>query len=92
MFDVVGDVGDVLEPHGDAHEAGRDADRQPFLLGEAPRLLFPFARRIVSDAIRDGGFPPLMLEPIDFNGLYVQQAAARAQGGEPTSIEGVGNA
>jgi preprotein translocase subunit SecB len=65
---------------------------QPFLLGEAPRLLFPFARRIVADAIRDGGFPPLMLEPIDFNGLYVQQAAARAQDGEPTSIEGVGQA
>ncbi|MGN6277943.1 MAG: protein-export chaperone SecB [Sphingomonas sp.] len=65
---------------------------QPFLLGEAPRLLFPFARRVVSDAIRDGGFPPLLLEPIDFNGLYVQQAAARAQGGEPTSIEGVGQA
>jgi len=65
---------------------------QPFLLGEAPRLLFPFARRIVADAIRDGGFPPLMLEPIDFNGLYIQQAASRAQDGEPTSIEGVGNA
>ena len=65
---------------------------QPFLLGEAPRLLFPFARRIIADAIRDGGFPPMLLEPIDFNGLYVQQAAARAQAGEPTSIEGVGNA
>jgi len=65
---------------------------QPFLLGEAPRILFPFARRIVADAIRDGGFPPLMLEPIDFNGLYVQQAAQRAQAGEPTSIEGVGQA
>ena len=65
---------------------------QPFLLGEAPRLMFPFARRIVADATRDGGFPPLLLEPIDFNGLYMQQAAQRAQDGEPTSIEGVGNA
>ncbi|USI73954.1 protein-export chaperone SecB [Sphingomonas morindae] len=46
---------------------------QPFLLGEAPRLLFPFARRVVADAVRDGGFPPLMLDPIDFNGLYFQQ-------------------
>jgi preprotein translocase subunit SecB len=64
---------------------------QPFLLGEAPRLLFPFARRVVADAIRDGGFPPLLLEPIDFNGLYVQQAAQRAQG-EPASIEGAGQA
>ncbi len=52
---------------------------QPFLLGEGPRLLFPFARRVVADAVRDGGFPPLLLEPIDFNGLYMQQAEARAQ-------------
>ncbi len=47
---------------------------QPFLLGEAPRLLFPFARRVLSDAVRDGGFPPLLLEPIDFAQLYVQQS------------------
>jgi preprotein translocase subunit SecB len=46
---------------------------QPFLLAEAPRLIFPFARRVVADAVRDGGFPPLVLEPIDFNGLYYQQ-------------------
>ena len=51
---------------------------QPFLLGEAPRLLFPFARRVVADAIRDGGFPPLLLDPIDFGALYMQQAAAAA--------------
>ena len=51
---------------------------QPFLLGEAPRLLFPFARRVLADAVRDGGFPPLMLEPIDFNGLYYQQLEERA--------------
>ncbi|MFL9841487.1 protein-export chaperone SecB [Sphingomonas sp. ST-64] len=50
---------------------------QPFLLGEAPRLLFPFARRVLADAVRDGGFPPLMLEPIDFNGLYEQQRMER---------------
>ncbi|MGY4396566.1 preprotein translocase subunit SecB [Sphingomonas sp. UYAg733] len=52
---------------------------QPFLLGEAPRLIFPFARRVLADAIRDGGFPPLMLEPIDFAALYQQQAAADDQ-------------
>jgi preprotein translocase subunit SecB len=46
---------------------------QPFLLAEAPRILFPFARRILADAVRDGGFPPLMLEPIDFGGLYMSQ-------------------
>jgi preprotein translocase subunit SecB len=57
---------------------------QPFLLGEAPRLLFPFARRVLADAVRDGGFPPLMLEPIDFAQLYLQQAEANAAGvGEP---------
>jgi preprotein translocase subunit SecB len=48
---------------------------QPFMLAEAPRLLFPFARRIVADAVRDGGFPPLMLDPIDFAALYMQRAA-----------------
>lgn len=52
---------------------------QPFLLAEAPRLLFPFARRVLADAVRDGGFPPLVLDPIDFNALYVQQAQAAAQ-------------
>jgi preprotein translocase subunit SecB len=47
---------------------------QPFLLAEAPRILFPFARRILADTVRDGGFPPLMLEPIDFSQLYMAQA------------------
>lgn len=49
--------------------------RQPFMLAEAPRLLFPFARRVIADAVRDGGFPPLMLDPIDFAALYMQRAA-----------------
>ncbi|MEM7780828.1 MAG: protein-export chaperone SecB [Pseudomonadota bacterium] len=48
-----------------------------FLFAEAPRILFPFARRVVSDAVRDAGFPPLMVDPIDFNGLYIQQLQAR---------------
>ena len=43
---------------------------QPVLLIEGPHLLFPFARRIVADVIRDGGMPPLMIEPIDFASLY----------------------
>lgn len=46
---------------------------QPVLLVECPRMLFPFARRVLSDATRDGGFPPLMLNPIDFTALYRQQ-------------------
>ena len=50
-----------------------DDQLQPFFLAEAPRILFPFARRVVADAVRDGGFPPLLLEPIDFHGLFMQQ-------------------
>jgi len=50
----------------------------PFLLIECPRMLFPFARRIVSDVTRDGGFPPLNLETVDFIALYRQEIARRA--------------
>ena len=56
---------------------------QPFLLVEAPHLLFPFARRVLADAVRDGGFSPLMLEPIDFAALYRQQLEQQSQGVEP---------
>jgi len=59
---------------------------QPFFLAEAPRILFPFARRVVADAVRDGGFPPLLLEPIDFHGLFLQQAQAEGQGDIPTPV------
>lgn len=57
---------------------------QALVMIECPRLLFPFARRIVADATRDGGFPPLMIDPIDFVTLYRRklqeaQAAAAAQ-------------
>jgi preprotein translocase subunit SecB len=48
---------------------------QPFLLAEAPRILFPFARRVIADCVREGGFPPLMLDPIDFASLYMQRQA-----------------
>jgi preprotein translocase subunit SecB len=54
----------------------------PFLLAEAPRLLFPFARRVVADAVRDGGFAPMLLEPIDFHALYLQQAEMNAAEGD----------
>ena len=43
---------------------------QPALLIECPRILFPFARQIISDSTRNGGFPPLMIDPIDFARLY----------------------
>jgi preprotein translocase subunit SecB len=54
------------------------------LLIEGPRLLFPFARQILADASRNGGFPPLMVDPVDFNALYRQRAAqAQAAAGQP---------
>jgi len=49
---------------------------QPTVMIECPRLLFPFAREIVATATRNGGFPPLLLEPIDFVTLYRQRMAA----------------
>ncbi|WP_257167606.1 protein-export chaperone SecB [Bradyrhizobium sp. SRS-191] len=54
----------------------------PMLLIECPRLLFPFAREIVANSVRDGGFPPLMLDPVDFVSLYRQnmERQAAAQG------------
>lgn len=52
----------------------------PFLMIECPRMLFPFVRRIVSDVTRDGGFPPLNLDNIDYVALYRQQLAQRQQG------------
>jgi preprotein translocase subunit SecB len=53
--------------------------KHAFTFAEAPRILFPYARRVVSDAVRDAGFAPLMLDPIDFNGLYMQQLQQRQQ-------------
>lgn len=52
---------------------------QQLILIECPRILFPFARNIIANAIRDGGFPPLMIDPVDFGALYrnrFQQAQA----------------
>ena len=60
------------------------ATQQAILLIQAPHMLFPFVRRIVSDVVRDGGMPPLMIEPIDFMSLYqarVAQAAGQAPQG-----------
>jgi preprotein translocase subunit SecB len=59
----------------------------PFLLIECPRMIFPFVRRIVADVTRDGGFPPLNLDNIDFVALYRQQLAQlqQAQAGEATA-------
>ncbi len=50
----------------------------PFVLIECPRMLFPFARQIVADTVRNGGFPPLMIDPVDFVTLYRQRMAQQA--------------
>jgi preprotein translocase subunit SecB len=55
---------------------------EPVLLVECPRILFPFARNILSDVTRDGGFPPVLLQPIDFVALWqARRAQAQAQPG-----------
>ena len=56
-----------------------DDQMHPFLLIECPRMLFPFVRRVVSDVTRDGGFPPLNLETIDFVALYRNELLRRQQ-------------
>jgi preprotein translocase subunit SecB len=49
---------------------------QPVVMIEGPRLLFPFARQIIADAVRGGSYPPLYIDPIDFHSLYLQRLAA----------------
>jgi preprotein translocase subunit SecB len=57
--------------------------QQMILLIQAPHMLFPFLRRIVSDVVRDGGMPPLMIEPIDFMALYQARVAQGAGASQP---------
>ena len=52
----------------------------PVVMIECPRLMFPFARQIVADAVRNGGFPPLYIDPIDFAGLYRQKTETQGAG------------
>lgn len=61
-----------------------EADLEPVLLIECPRFLFPFARRIIADMSSEGGFPPLMLDPIDFASIYAARLARAAASSEPT--------
>jgi preprotein translocase subunit SecB len=65
-----------------------DQNLMPFLiLVETPRLLFPFARNIIALATRDGGFPPLLINPIDFTELLRrQQEHQQSEGGGPTAV------
>jgi preprotein translocase subunit SecB len=56
---------------------------QPVLFVDCPTLLFPFLRRVLADVIRDGGFPPLMLDPIDFGRLYAQNLSRQQSEAQP---------
>ncbi len=61
--------------------------QHPIVMIECPRLLFPFARQIIADGVRNGGFPPLYIDPIDFVGLYQQRVAElQGQQGQPTQV------
>ena len=79
---VNGDVLFLLElEYGGTFQIDGVTEEQlhPMLLIECPRLLFPFVRRIISDVTRDGGFPPLNVDTVDFLALYRQELARRAQ-------------
>lgn len=68
-----------LDYGGIFHIEGVPEDQlHPFLLIECPRMLFPFVRRIISDVTRDGGFPPLNIDTVDFLALYRQELSRRA--------------
>jgi preprotein translocase subunit SecB len=62
-----------------------DQALEPFLLINCPAILFPFLRRLVADVTREGGYPPLLLDPIDFGSLYIRrQQELAAQQGKPS--------
>jgi preprotein translocase subunit SecB len=61
-------------------------DQHPIMMIECPRLLFPFAREIISNAVMNSGFPPLRIDPVDFVGLYRQRMAElQSQQQQPTT-------
>ncbi|MEL6829112.1 MAG: protein-export chaperone SecB [Pseudomonadota bacterium] len=68
-------------------EGFSQSDLEAALLIECPRILFPFARRIIADISSDGGFPPLRIDPVDFAALYQsqRQQAAQQQSAQETS-------
>lgn len=74
LFLMEVDYGGIFHVEGVA-----DEQLHPFLLIECPRLMFPYVRRIISDVTRDGGFPPLNIDAVDFVALYRQEVARRAE-------------
>lgn len=69
-----------------------EAQLSPLLMVECPRLVFPFARQVLANVTQQGGFPPLMMEPVDFAAIYRQNLAklAAQQGAAPASVNGEG--
>jgi len=61
------------------------ANREAVLATYCPNVLFPYARQIVSDLIQNGGFPPFLLQPINFESLYAEQMRRRADGTQPNA-------
>jgi preprotein translocase subunit SecB len=61
------------------------ANREAVLATYCPNVLFPYARQIVSDLIQNGGFPPFLLQPINFESLYAEQMRRRAEGSQPNA-------
>ncbi|MEM6495177.1 MAG: protein-export chaperone SecB [Pseudomonadota bacterium] len=59
---------------------------EPFLLVNCPAILFPFLRRLAADLTREGGFPPLFLDPIDFASLYVQRKEQMENGADSSTL------
>ncbi len=64
----------------DVHKDLPEAEIEALLLREGPRFIFPFARSVVADVTREGGFPPLAINPIDFDRFYEHKKQARANG------------
>ena len=62
-----------------------EASLEPFLLINCPALTFPFVRRLVADITREGGFPPLLLDPIDFASMYLQRRQQAGQANNPVA-------
>src|SRR6202522_1537419 len=59
---------------------------QPLVMIEGPRLLFPFARQIIADSVRSGGYPPLYGDPVDFHALYMQRLPAATASSTPAHV------
>src|SRR6478735_1934434 len=69
---------EALRPAADQPQIDLGVEMDPVLLIECPRYLFPFARRIIAEVTSEGGFPPFLLDPIDFAGVYAARKAQAA--------------